>query len=268
MKFLVVDDEPFALSDIGEALKGAAPDGEYHLFSIPGEALSYAGQAKVDVAFLDIELGSMSGILLAKKLKDIHPDLHIIFVTGHERYALEAFSIHATGYLMKPVTLEDIQRELTFLYGEQKQSENAVRIQTFGGFGVFVNENPVRFNRAKAKELLAFLVDRRGSDITTREACDILWEDGMYDRAKKNHFQVVLADLRTTLREAGIESILVHRRNSFAVNPNCFVCDSYRFLDGDPQAVNSYRYNYMPSYSWAEFTIGTIENRFIRKEHE
>lgn len=264
MNFLVLDDEPIILEDMEEVLKKVAPDGKYHLFSRQDEALSYAGENRIDVAFLDIEMGYTNGLETAKRLKELQPDIHIIFVTGHEQYAVEAFAIHATGYLVKPVMASDIRRELTFLYGDVKGREKNVHIQTFGGFSVLVDGEPLRFRRAKSKELLACLVDRRGADITTREACCILWEDGIYDRRRKNYFQVLLADLRETLRKAGIEDILVHRRNSLSVNPKHFDCDSYRFLDGDPVAVNSYRYNYLPSYSWAEFTVGLLENNILK----
>lgn len=264
MEFLLLDDEAIVLSDMEEVLKEVVPDGAYHLFSLPDEALLFAQNNPVDVAFLDIEMGSANGIGIAKILKQYQPDMHIIFVTGHPQYAVEAFGIHATGYLLKPVMAADIRRELTFLYGDTKRPGKKVRIQTFGGFCVFVNGEALLFKRTKSKELLACLVDRRGSDITTREACNILWEDGVYDRARKNYFQIVLADLRVTLRQAGIEHIMIHRRNSLAVDPNCFDCDSYRFLDGDPIAVNSYRCNYLPSYSWAEFTVGTMERSFLK----
>lgn len=264
MNFLVLDDEAIVLSDIAEVLREVVPEGAFHLFTLPDEALSYARNSPVDVAFLDIEMGCANGIDFAKILKQHRPDIHIIFVTGHPQYAVEAFGIHATGYLIKPVMAADIRRELTFLYGDTRRPGKKVRIQTFGGFSVFVDGELLLFKRSKSKELLACLVDRRGSDLTTREACNILWEDGIYDRTRKNYFQLLLADLRVTLRQAGIENILIHRRNSLAVDPNCFDCDSYRFLDGDPIAVNSYRCNYLPSYSWAEFTVGTLEKRFLK----
>lgn len=267
MNILVLDDEFIVLCDMEEVLKEVVPNGSYHLFSSPSEALSYAGKYPIDVAFLDIEMGCVSGIEIAKILKQLQPDIHVIFVTGHQEYAIAAFGIHATGYLLKPVMAADIRRELTFLYGDSGQSDKKVRIQTFGGFSVTVNGELIVFNRAKSKELLACLVDRRGSDITTREACNILWEDGVYDRKRKNYFQLLLVDLRGTLKKAGIENILVHRRNSLAINPNCFDCDSYRFLDGDPIAVNSYRCNYLPSYSWAEFTVGTMEKNYLNHVH-
>ena len=169
MTYIAVDDEPFALEDIADALREAVPEVALHSFTSPGRALEYAESAPVDVAFLDIELGSMSGLVLAKKLKDLCPEIHIIFVTSHEQYAVKAFQLHATGYLMKPATAEDIRRELTFLYGES-ETRRRICVQTFGGFEVYVDGTALSFGRAKAKELLAYLVDRRGAGVTTREA--------------------------------------------------------------------------------------------------
>lgn len=259
MNFIIVDDESSVLSEIDELLKQIAPLCETHLFSAPDQALDYAKQAAIDVAFLDIVMRSMNGIDLARELKKVREELHIIFVTGHKGFAFEAFSIHASGYLVKPITADDISQELAFLYGEALMAVRKIRIQTFGGFSVFVNDKPLKFNRAKSKELLACLVDHRGAALTTREVCNLLWEDGAYSRSRKNYFQVVLADLRVTLRQAGIGDILVRHRNSLSIAPGSFDCDSYRLLDGEAQAVNSYRHNYLPSYSWAEFTVGTLE---------
>ncbi len=118
---------------------------------------------------------------------------------------------------------------------------------------------PLVFNRAKSKELLACLIDRRGAGLTTREACNLLWEDGVYNTSRKNYFQTIVHDLRQTLHNANIESILIKSHNSIAIDPAAIDCDSYRFLDGDPQAIRSYRHDYLPGYSWAEFTIGKLE---------
>ena len=261
MRFLVVDDEPFALKDLEEALREAKPDCTIFSYTSPSRALQYAKTEPVDVAFLDIELGSTSGLVLAKQLKDIYPEVHIIFVTSHEQYALGAIQLRATGYLMKPATVEDITRELTFLYGEDPVGNQKVQVRTFGGFTVHVNGKRMECKRSKAMELLACLVDRHGAPMTTREVCAVLWEDKPYDTAQKNYFQSLLLDLRTTLREHGAEDILVRSHNSLAVAPDRLDCDSYRFLDGDPWAINRYRHNYLPSYSWAEFRVAQMENR-------
>lgn len=268
MKFLAVDDEPLALQDLEDILCEAVPDCRISGFSSLRQALSCAQKEPFDVAFLDIELGAGNGIVLAKQLKDILPDIHIVFVTSHAQYAVEAFAIHATGYLLKPVESEDIKRELTFLYGEDFRSPKRITVQTFGGFAVFVNSQPVVFKRAKAKELLAYLVDRAGCDVTTREACAVLWENVPYDKSQKNYFQTIVADLKNTLREVGAEDILVKSRNSLAIAVDKIDCDCYRFMQGDPKAVNSYRSNYMVNYSWAEFSVGNLESIRFRLDHQ
>lgn len=260
MLFLAIDDEPYALKDLEEALADVAPGCKTAGFLSFSKGLEYASEHKIDTAFLDIELGASNGLTLAKQLKDIQPDINIIFVTSHEKYALDAFAIHATGYLLKPVRKDDICRELTFLYRDlPKRSEGCVCIQTFGGFEVFVGGKSLAFKRAKSKELFALLVDRRGASVTTREACAVLWEDGWYDRERKNYFHTILTDLKATLKQAGIEYVLVKKHNSIAVDASRLECDSYKFLKGDPVAVNSYRRDYMPNYSWAEFSVGMFE---------
>lgn len=260
MKFLAVDDEPLALQDLEDILREAMPECRISGFPSARQALSYAQEQPFDAAFLDIELGAANGIVLAKQLKDIWPDVHIIFVTSHSQYAVEAFAIHATGYLLKPIEVEDIKRELTFLYGEDCNPHKHITVRTFGGFSVFADGRPVVFKRAKAKELFAYLIDRAGCGVTTREACAVLWEDVPYDKSQKNYFQTIVTDLKNTLREIGAEDILVKSRNSIAVAAEKINCDCYRFMQGDPKAINSYRSNYMVNYSWAEFSVGNLEN--------
>lgn len=260
MRFLVVDDEPLVLNDIVETLKTVVAEAEIYYFTKSESALSFAKAHSIDIAFLDIELGQTSGLILAKQLKDLQPDTYIIFATCHEQYAVEAFTIHATGYLLKPVMPEDVRREITFIY-RNVTTEKLMRVQTFGGFSVYVDNQLLKFGRSKAKELLAVLIDRRGGDVTTREACAVLWEDAPYNIAQKNYFHQVLRDLRYTLRNAGVEKILIRSRNSLAIDTDCLDCDSYRFLEGDLQAINSYRHDYMSCYSWAEFTVGFMDQR-------
>ena len=264
MRFLLVDDESLMLEDVKNAISKAVPDCQIDAFTTAKATLDFLGNMQgdntpFDVAFLDIQLGQSNGLVLAKQLKDIQADLHIIFVTGYAQYAVSAFAMHATGYLMKPVNPIDIERELTFIYGEDKvKGDMHIRIQTFGGFAVFVNDKLLSFKRQKSKELLACLVDRHGADITTRLACTLLWEDKSYDRKLKNYFQIVLRELRHTLKEAGVEELLIRGYNRLAIDTTKFDCDSYRFLDGDPIAVNAYQGNYLSDYSWAELMNATL----------
>lgn len=257
MRFLAVDDEPLMLSGLVSALRDARPEAEILSFQWPEDALTAARERPVDVAFLDIQMGGMSGLQMAVRLKAVQPDIHIIFVTGYSQYAVDAFAIHATGYLLKPVEKADVERELTFLY-RQTKPRHRVQIKTFGGFDLYVDGQPVRFGRSKAKELLAYLVDRRGATVTTGEAYAVLFEDAANTASGKSYFRTILHELMKTLKKAGVEEILRREWNTCAVVPDTFDCDLYRFLEGDPAAVNQYRNDYLPAYSWAELRNGSL----------
>lgn len=256
MRFLAVDDEPFILAELKDTLEQVRPGAEVLCFTDPDESLAAVESQRINAAFLDIEIGVITGLGLAEKLKQRQPDLHIIFVTGHREYAVQAFQIHATGYLLKPVSPEALNRELTFLYGAP--ASGRIRVQTFGGFEVFVDGAPVKFRRAKSKELLAYLIDRKGAKVTTAEAYSILFEGAEITVSGRSYFRNIAKDLRESLRAAGIEDILLRGFNSLAILPKRLDCDYYRFLQGDASAVNQYRGDYLPQYSWAEFRNGEL----------
>ena len=257
MRFLAVDDESLMLDGLVAALRDARPEAEVLPFRWPEDALEELKKQPADVAFLDIQMCGMTGLQLAVELKKVKPDIHIIFVTGYSQYAVDAFAMHATGYLLKPVEKEDVERELTFIYGEQK-SKSHIQVKTFGGFELFVGGQPVRFERSKAKELLAYLVDRRGASVTSGEAYAALFEDTADTPARKSYFRTILHELTKALKKVGAEEILRKDWNSYAVVPETFDCDLYRFLEGDPVAVNQYQNDYLPAYSWAEIRNGEL----------
>lgn len=225
-------------------------------------ALAESGH-KLEYAFLDTQHGGME---LAKQLLQLHPKVHLIFCTSHPEYAYDAFCLHAKGYLLKPVDANMITGVLDHMVPdwknhEQRQSTD-IRVHTFGHFDIFVNNKQLIFEREKAKELLAYLVDRRGASVTTEQIADILWENENYDRKLKNRTTTVISSLRKTLRKAGIEDILVKTWNHLALDTAKIHCDSYDYENQDILAVNTFRGEYMVNYSWAEFTTG----RYIQME--
>lgn len=104
----VIDDEPIMLEENKEIILQAKPDADITIADNYIDALRLAEKESFDVAFLDIEMPGMSGIELAKKLKDIKPYLNIIFVTAYTDYALEVHSLYVSGYLLKPIKKEDV----------------------------------------------------------------------------------------------------------------------------------------------------------------
>lgn len=255
MRLLLADDEKIMLENLKDILKDLCPKAEIYAFSWPADALDAARQQQMDIAFLDIEMGNMNGLQMAIELKKLNPDIHIIFVTGFSQYAVDAFQIHASGYLLKPVKTEDVARELTFLYAK-KEPPSHIRVQMFGGFEIYVDGKPVKFGRSKSKELLAYLIDCRGASVTTAQAYSVLYGDEAHPVSGTSYFRNIIRELRISLKNAGIEKILKRDFNSLSIVPEALDCDYYHFLEGDPIAVNLYRNNYLPQYSWAEFHHG------------
>ena len=133
-----------------------------------------------DVAFLDIEMPGMTGLELALQMKKTCPNLNIIFVTGYSSYALEAIEMHSSGYIMKPATKDKIKTELDNLRSPIEptieKKERNIQVHCFGNFEILLDGKPVPFHRSKAKELLAYLVDRKGAGIERAELAAALWE--------------------------------------------------------------------------------------------
>lgn len=271
MKVIAVDDEQLALASSMKALESVFQEDEIIGFDNPEDAITYVKSSilkgiEIRFAFLDVEMYALSGIELAKALKELYPQIHIFFITGYDKYAYEAFRIHARGYLLKPITKETIETELKY-YEVQERSDIVIvkqpniRIQTFGSFELFVDEKPVEFERAKAKELFAYLVDRNGAGVRTAEISAILYEDKEYDRNVRNQTQTVISILMKNLKAEGIEDIIIKKWNYLALDTRKVSCDFYDFLRGDITAINTYIGEYMMNYSWAEFTTASLREK-------
>lgn len=265
MRIIAVDDERLALRSLAGAIDKAVPGGRVDSFTSPLDALAHARATPVDVAFLDIAMGGFDGIALAQELKHLNPKTNIIFVTGYSEYMPDAFSLYASGYVMKPAEPERIRREIENLRHQVAEApEGRVQVRTFGGFEVRVDGRPLHITRAKPRELLAYLIHRRGAGITAAKVASILWEDRPYDRSLQAQTQTAISQLMKILREAGIGDIVVKKWNSLAVDPDAIRCDYYDFLEGDVRAINAYQGDYLEEYGWAEFTIARLDTE---KEH-
>ena len=196
MKIIIVDDEEPAVKTLIKIINKIKPEIEVNGFTSPTKALEFLQRNPADVVFLDIEMYGLNGIELAKKFKDECHNINIIFVTGYSEYALEAVSLRASGYLLKPVSEEKIIEELENLRNPiEKGSNHRIRVQTFGNFEIFVDHEPVTFRRSKSKEILAYLVDKKGTSVTNAELAAVLFEEKEYDRSLQKQMQVYISKL-------------------------------------------------------------------------
>ena len=254
MKVLVVDDEIYMLEALQEAVSASPDIDSVTAFSSCSAALAYAQEHPVDIAFLDINMRGIGGLALAEKLMAMQPRCKIIFCTGYDEYAVAAFRLHVSGYLMKPITAEDVQREIDHIKGI-KTTEKLLTIKCFGNFEVFHNGEILPFKRRMAKELLAVLVDRNGSGMTVKQICAILFPDDTNDTKNAAYLRQLVLDLRNTLKTIGAAEVLQHDAPYYRINTNLVRCDYFSFLEtGKPKFYGEY----MTQYSWAEETCGML----------
>lgn len=256
MNIIAIDDEFPALNLLLEALKEARPEANITGFSDPDELVEYVRNNQVDVACLDIQIYDVTGIEIAKIIKELQPRINVIFVTAYGEYVTDAMKMHASGYLRKPITTQDILRELDDLrYEIEDEGENyQVKVKCFGSFEVFYpNGEIVHFSRAKAKEAFAYLVCKNGSSSTINELGSILFEDETYDEKKKNYIQKIISTLNKDMADAGLPDLIRKSYNSIAINPSVIDCDYYHYLKGDISSETSYHGEFIDQYSWAEY---------------
>ena len=111
-KVILIDDEKIILTSEVRVLTETMPNAEIKGFTRPSEAIAYAKENKVSIAFLDIELGKISGLDICRELLSINPCTKVIFLTAYPNYSLEAWATGACGFLVKPLTENDVKTQL------------------------------------------------------------------------------------------------------------------------------------------------------------
>ena len=253
MKIIAVDDERIALEGLLDMISEASPAAVLNGFEYPEDALAFVEEHECNIAFLDVEMAGMSGVELAEQLKLRNPDINIIFATGFEEYRKEAYDLHASGYLTKPITVEKVKRELCDLR-RPIPNRKRMRVQTFGNFEVFIDGNPVSFKYNKTKELLAYLIDRRGALCTLSELQTVLFEDEVNH---ESYMKSLRRDLLETLESAGCGDVITQQRGKLGIVPDNLDCDYYNWCDGKRMGI-VWRGEYMVQYSWSEYTAGVL----------
>lgn len=253
MEILVADDEQLILEGLVSLIEEIVPEAKIHAFHKVSLLKEYIQKHTDDIAFLDIEMGATNGIVIAKELKLINPKVNIIFVTGYSEYMETAFSMHASGYIKKPFSKEEIKDELDNLrFPIKKVKDNILQVQCFGNFEVSINGKNLRFERTKTKEFLAYLIDQRGNAVTSAKIRIVLWEEATNDQNTAIYFQKLKKDLITTLKKEGIEDIFIKSWNNYSIDPTKISCDYYDWLNNKPEGIQAYNGEYMKQYDWAK----------------
>ena len=252
---IAVDDEALMLRALVVAIDASPDINQVVKFSDCEESLEFVRKNHVDIAFLDINMRGMGGLELAQKILDIRPDCKIVFCTGYEEYAIQAFKLHASGYLMKPISAEDVQAEINNIKGV-RQREKTLTVKCFGNFEVYVKDEILMFKRLKSKELFAFLIDRNGAGMTAKQICAALFPGDTDDNKNAAYLRQLVLDLKNTLKTVGAENVLCHETPCYRIDTSLIKCDYISYLEtGKPEFYGEY----MTQYSWAEETCAMLQ---------
>lgn len=259
MKTIIVDDEKLMLMRFLRLSKGIPGIDIVGEFESSEQAIEYARNNHVELAFLDIEMPIINGIALAGKLRAVRPDILIVFVTAYDKYIVDFNQIGGDYYIIKPYkreTLEMVMKKIDLL-AQRQQKE--LYIQTFGNFTVLKNGIPLPL-RGRAKEILALVVTKRGREISNSDIYSTLWEGREYSNEHMSVFYNALRRLKQTLRNASCEHLIISTAHGQMINTKCFDCDYYFWQDDNMNKSNPFYGEFMSEYSWGENILATILN--------
>ncbi|GGH69316.1 hypothetical protein GCM10008014_52600 [Paenibacillus silvae] len=223
IRVILIDDEADALNLLEILLNQVGNVEITGKYLNPIQAIEALNETMVDGVFLDIQMPGMKGTEVARRIRSISPELPIIFTTAYAEYALEAFEIDSTDYLLKPFTVGRLEnavaRIMKNLYKqtnlEQHSAVAVPSVQALGGFHIFSPLKPsseVVWKTKKERELCAFLIHHEGKRVNASFIIEALWPQHDLDKAK-SYLYTCLSYLRRSLTHHDIP-IHIHKGNS------------------------------------------------------
>lgn len=257
MRAIIVDDEPIMIRSFMRLSSSIGYLEVVGQFQSPFEALEYSERENFDLALLDIQMPGMTGLDLARRLKERKPDLLVVFITAYDDYLRDSIDLQADYYILKPYTQETIMMMMDKMRLLARRQEKGLYIRTFGRFNVIKDGKPVAIS-GKAKEILAFLVSKRGKEASNEEIYSTIWEGRRYSNVDMKVYYNALRRLRMALEDAGIGELLVSSSHGKMVNTQMFSCDYYNWLDRNLGVDEHFEGEFMSEYSWAEYILADM----------
>lgn len=218
MKVIIVDDERLAIDLLRRKCEEIEDVQVVATCTNPNKALKEIPTLEKDVVFLDIEMGCKNGLEVARKLREQEPSLPIVFITAYEKYAVKAFDVKATDYLLKPVDQQrlgetiDYVRQTKQMAREMAEADAVMRSPhqftavAMGSFKLFTpTGEEMRWRTRKVKELFIYLWHRRAKSVRRSNILTDLWGEQLENRAI-SLMHTTLYQLRKGIRGVGIHN--------------------------------------------------------------
>ncbi|MFY9945796.1 MAG: response regulator [Exiguobacterium chiriqhucha] len=258
MRTILIEDEHHILRMM-ERLIQAEPNlkwmGSFH---DPFQAIEFLANQEVDLVFLDIEMPQMNGLDFAKRLPEA---TQVVFTTAHSQYAVDAFNLQATHYLLKPITeqmIHDLIPRVEKRYKEIMSTEHhrTCTIQCLDHFSVKTQDGDlVKWPTQKTEELFAYLIFHRDKVVNKWLIAETLYPDiDEPQRALHNVYNLVYR-LKKTLAEYDLSITVQTINNGYSLHlDDACLCDYHDWLDAKekpfPQTDLSTRLFVDKDYTW------------------
>lgn len=265
IRAIVVDDEWYNLEEIADLVDGTGLIKVVKKYQNPIEALEEAEEYKPELAFLDIEMPEIDGIKLAGLLYKACPGIRVVFITSWNRYAVQAFDLNAIDYILKPIKKERFYHMVEKLEHEFKVKRNVyakrIKIRCFEVLEASIGEMPVKWERAKAEELFAYLLMNHDCYIHKERIIEELWTD--YEPIKALRIlQTVVCRIRNIFSQMSEEILLDYSGNKYCLRLKAVDCDLIEL----ESALGKYRHEDESTYENIENALSIYKSGFLSQQ--
>lgn len=183
-------------------------------YTNPHKVMQHIQEDNPDLIFLDIEMAEMNGVKLAEAVTLLIPEIKIVFVTAHENYAVKAFELHATDYIVKPFSYKRLENTINRLSIGKKSETNTKKtstysmIYTFGDLAFASSKNlnerlEVSWRTTKVRGVFIYLLHHRKKLVLKDTLLDLFWPN-LELKNGYNQLYSTIYQLRKTIAETNM----------------------------------------------------------------
>lgn len=235
MKAIIIDDEIPVLMIMKRIISEVPGVEVVGVFQSTSEAYGFIKENKVDIVFSDIKMPDHSGLELARKIIPENEDIELVFMTSYSDYALEAFDVQASDYILKPVSRERLELTVKKIMKRKNLltsgSANPAKlsIHCLGGMDLLTDTGEkIHLSTAKSIELLAYLVFHRGRFVSKWRIMDDLFQE-LPPYNAETYLNTSTYRLRKALEPFGLKDIVITANESYALNTKDIQIDFIQF---------------------------------------